>query len=179
MQHAVMEREQKIKDQAQEIRETNKAKYQIQMVQKEQQLAASANEAKNRFLANVSHEIRTPLNSIIGYSELLNDSEASAQQKSQATHAINSSGQYLLNVINDVLDLSKIEAGKIQLQKKDVCIVSLLEEVRSYMTGFAQEKNLKVGCMLTMRDSAQFIGVRNLISEGRIGEVHAIWFSAL
>ncbi len=148
MQHAVMEREQKIKDQAQEIRETNKAKYQIQMVQKEQQLAASANEAKNRFLANVSHEIRTPLNSIIGYSELLNDSEASAQQKSQATHAINSSGQYLLNVINDVLDLSKIEAGKIQLQKKDVCIVSLLEEVRSYMTGFAQEKNLKFGLQL-------------------------------
>lgn len=143
MQLAVMEREQKIKDQAQEIRETNKAKYQIQMVQKEQQLAASANEAKNRFLANVSHEIRTPLNSIIGYSELLNDDQASLEQKSQATLSINSSGQYLLNVINDVLDLSKIEAGKIQLQKDDICIVSLLEEVGAYMSGFAQEKNLK------------------------------------
>ncbi|WJG09412.1 ATP-binding protein [Aliiglaciecola sp. LCG003] len=148
MQHAVMIREQKIKDQAEEIRQTNKAKYQIEIIQKEQQLAASANEAKNRFLANVSHEIRTPLNSIIGYSEMLSDQHASQQQIHQATLAINHSGHYLLNIVNDVLDLSKIEAGKIQLDRADVCLVSLLNEVCSYMRGFAEEKNLQFGLQL-------------------------------
>ncbi|GAB2688416.1 response regulator [Aliiglaciecola aliphaticivorans] len=148
MQQAVMEREQKIKDQAEEIRQTNKAKYQIEIVQKEQELAKSANEAKNRFLANVSHEIRTPLNSIIGYTQVLDDAQASLLEKQQATQAINSSGQYLLNIINDVLDLSKIEAGKIHLQNTDSCTVSLLNEVQSYMGRFAAEKNLEFNLQL-------------------------------
>lgn len=148
MQQAVMQREQKIKDQAEEIRQTNKAKYQIEIVQKEQELAKSANEAKNRFLANVSHEIRTPLNSIIGYTQVLDDSQASVQEKQQATRAINSSGQYLLNIINDVLDLSKIEAGKIHLQNIDTCTVSLLNEVQSYMRRFAEEKSLQFNLQL-------------------------------
>lgn len=148
MQSAVMDREQKIKEQAEEIRETNKAKYQIEMVRKEQELTASTNEAKNQFLANVSHEIRTPLNSIIGYSEMLNDKAVSEEQKQQATNAINNSGQYLLNIVNDVLDLSKIEAGKIQLDKQDTCLVSLLNEVCSHMTGFANEKQLKFDLQL-------------------------------
>lgn len=143
MQHAVMEREQKIIDQGEEIRQINTAKHQIELVQKEQQLTASANEAKHRFLANVSHEIRTPLNSIIGFSEVLTDQGASENEKSQATQAINTSGQYLLNIVNDVLDLSKIEAGKIQLEKTDVCLLSLLNEVCSHMTAFAREKHIE------------------------------------
>lgn len=148
MQKAVMEREQKITDQAEEIRQTNKAKYQIEMVRKEQQLAVDATEAKGRFLANVSHELRTPLNSIIGYSEMLMDDSASADEKDKATQAINSGGQYLLNIVNDVLDLSKIEAGKIQLEYEDTCLVSLFAEVQSYMEGFAKEKNLEFGLKL-------------------------------
>lgn len=143
MQQAVMEREQKIKDQAEEIRQTNTVKYQVEIAQKEQQLAASATEAKSRFLANVSHEIRTPLNSIIGYSEILSDNIASKEDKSKATIAIHNGGQYLLNIVNDVLDLSKIEAGKIQLNKQDTNVVGLLDEVSSYMEGFALEKHLK------------------------------------
>jgi signal transduction histidine kinase/ActR/RegA family two-component response regulator/HPt (histidine-containing phosphotransfer) domain-containing protein len=142
MQSAVMEREQKIKDQAEEIRQTNTIKYQVEIAQQEQQLAASATEAKSRFLANVSHEIRTPLNSIIGYSEILSDDKASKQQKAKATQAVHNGGQYLLNIVNDVLDLSKIEAGKIQLHKTDTSLVSLLNEVTAYMAGFAREKNL-------------------------------------
>ncbi|MGJ8680638.1 ATP-binding protein [Paraglaciecola sp.] len=142
MQLAVMEREQKIKDQAEEIRQTNTIKYQVEMAQKEQQLAASATEAKSRFLANVSHEIRTPLNSIIGYSEILSDSNVSKDDKLKATTAIHNGGQYLMNLVNDVLDLSKIEAGKIQLNKTDTSVVALLEEVRSHMEGFALEKHL-------------------------------------
>lgn len=142
MQSAVMEREQKIKDQAQEIRQTNTIKHQVEIAQKEQQLAASATDAKSRFLANVSHEIRTPLNSIIGYSEILSDKNATEYDKSKATLAVHNGGQYLLNIVNDVLDLSKIEAGKIQLDKADISLVALLQEVAAYMEGFAREKHL-------------------------------------
>jgi len=142
MQSAVMEREQKIKDQAEEIRQTNTIKYQVEIAQKEQQLAASATDAKSRFLANVSHEIRTPLNSIIGYSEILSDVHASEDDKTKATLAVHNGGQYLLNIVNDVLDLSKIEAGKIQLDKADISLVGLLQEVSAYMEGFAREKHL-------------------------------------
>jgi signal transduction histidine kinase/FixJ family two-component response regulator len=142
MQSAVMEREQKIKDQAEEIRQTNTIKYQVEIAQKEQQLAASATDAKSRFLANVSHEIRTPLNSIIGYSEILSDVNASESDKTKATLAVHNGGQYLLNIVNDVLDLSKIEAGKIQLNKTDISLVGMLQEVTAYMEGFAKEKHL-------------------------------------
>jgi len=142
MQRAVMEREQKITDQAEEIKQTNKIKYQIDIARKEQQLAAEATNVKSRFLANVSHEIRTPLHSIIGYSEMLNDPDVSQQQKQAASQAINNGGQYLLNIVNDVLDLSKIEAGKIQLYKIDSNLIALLKEVESYMQGFAHEKKL-------------------------------------
>jgi signal transduction histidine kinase/DNA-binding response OmpR family regulator len=142
MQQAVMEREQKIKDQTEEIRQTNTVKYQVEIAQKEQQLAASATEAKSRFLANVSHEIRTPLNSIIGYSEILSDPAASKDEKRKATLAVHNGGQYLLSIVNDVLDLAKIEAGKIQLNKQDTDLIELLDEVSAYVEGFAIEKHL-------------------------------------
>jgi signal transduction histidine kinase/DNA-binding NarL/FixJ family response regulator len=143
MQSAVMEREQKIKDQADEIRQTHKIKYEMDIARKEQQLAEAATEAKSRFLANVSHEIRTPLNSIIGYSEMLSDTTISTQDMFKATRAINSGGSYLLSIVNDVLDLSKIEAGKIELEHMDTCVVTLLTEVKSYIEGFALEKGLQ------------------------------------
>lgn len=148
MQSAVMEREQKIKDQAEEIRQTNTIKYQVEIAQKEQQLAASATDAKSRFLANVSHEIRTPLNSIIGYSEILSDVYASEDDKAKAILAVHNGGQYLLNIVNDVLDLSKIEAGKIQLEKANISLVGLLQEVTAYMEGFAREKHLSFNLKL-------------------------------
>lgn len=142
MQVAVMEREQKIKDQAEEIKLANKSKYQVEMARKEQQLAESATEAKSRFLANVSHEIRTPLSSIIGYSEMLNDTDIQTEEKNKAAAAINSGGKYLLSIVNDVLDVSKIDAKKIELEQIDTSIVSLLAEVRSYVDSLATEKGL-------------------------------------
>lgn len=72
----------------------------------------AANEAKRAFLANMSHEVRTPLNAILGYAQLMDtDSNLSAQQR-QAGKTIGSSGTHLLNLINDVLDLSNIESGR-------------------------------------------------------------------
>ncbi len=156
MQSAVMDREQKIKDQAEEIKQIHLIKYEIDIARREQQLAETATEAKSRFLANVSHEIRTPLNSIIGYSEMLDDTQASDEDKTKATQAINSSGRYLLNIVNDVLDLSKIEAGKIELEHIDTCLVSLLGEVQSYMQGFARQKGLQFGLQFNFPLPLQF-----------------------
>lgn len=94
--------------------------------------AEQANEAKSRFLASMSHELRTPLNAIIGYSEMLiEDAEDAGETGSVPDlQRIESSGRHLLALINDVLDLSKIEAGKMELFLEEVEITPLIEDVR-------------------------------------------------
>ncbi len=86
---------------------------------------------KSEFLANVSHELRTPLNSIIGYSELLID-EMGAEMDEMSLEdlkAIHSSGYHLLAIINDILDLAKIEAGRLELQKEPVALDTFIPQV--------------------------------------------------
>ena len=80
------------------------------------QQAVEANQVKSTFLANMSHELRTPLNAIIGYSELLQELAARKIQKDPTTdlEKICRAGRHLLTIINDILDHSKIEAGKVQ-----------------------------------------------------------------
>ncbi len=80
------------------------------------QVAEEANEAKSQFLANMSHELRTPLNAIIGFSELQLRAAATTGKQRESLELIHSSGQHLLQLINDVLDMSKIEVGRMQLQ---------------------------------------------------------------
>ncbi|HVX87689.1 MAG TPA: response regulator [Gemmatimonadales bacterium] len=95
--------------------------------------AESANQAKSRFLANMSHELRTPLNAIIGYSEMLKEDAEERGQAEQAAdlEKIRSSGRHLLALINDVLDLSKIEAGKMELYLETFDVRVLVEEVQT------------------------------------------------
>lgn len=143
MQEAVMERELKIKDQAEQIKQANRNKFELAIANKQKQMAEEATRTKSRFLANVSHEIRTPLNAMIGYSEMLNDENASQAQKNTATKAINSSGKHLLNIVNDVLDVSKIEADKLTLEYIDIDLIELIQEVKSQMQGQAEEKGIK------------------------------------
>ena len=73
---------------------------------------------------------------------MLSDADAKSDEKQKAIVAIHNGGQYLLNIVNDVLDLSKIEAGKIQLNHQDTNLIELLDEVSAYMEGFALEKRL-------------------------------------
>ena len=91
--------------------------------------AEQSNQAKSRFLANMSHELRTPLNAVLGFSQLLQDSETD-KNKRRYLEAISISGNSLLNVLNDILDLSKIDAGKMQLDIERVeilkCAVNLI-----------------------------------------------------
>jgi PAS domain S-box-containing protein len=93
-------------------------------------VAEEANRAKSIFLANMSHELRTPLNAILGFSELLAcDPEASSEQQ-EKLGVINRSGEHLLAMINDVLDLSKVEAGAMALEPEPFELPLLLEDIR-------------------------------------------------
>jgi two-component system cell cycle sensor histidine kinase PleC len=109
--------------------------------------AEEANQAKSKFLANMSHELRTPLNAIIGFSEIMETGmfgPLGAEKYHEYCSDIHGSGQYLLDVINDILDMSKIEAGRIRLDFEDLDLDTLLNESMRVVSAKAQEKQLKV-----------------------------------
>lgn len=101
-----------------------------------------ADEAKSRFLANMSHEIRTPLTAIIGYAELIQQNEISGMENGQAVDIIANSGKHLLNLINDILDLSKIEAEKLQIEEMQVVLPLMLDEIFALIKPKVEEKEL-------------------------------------
>jgi two-component system sensor histidine kinase BarA len=100
------------------------------------------NNVKNEFLATMSHELRTPLNSILGFSDvLLNSPNLHEKQRRYVGH-IQSSGKHLLNLINDVLDLAKIESGKMELRLVEFSIADLVERLVGSMLPLAEKKNI-------------------------------------
>jgi|JI10StandDraft_1071094.scaffolds.fasta_scaffold57129_3 signal transduction histidine kinase/CheY-like chemotaxis protein len=105
--------------------------------------AVAANHAKSAFLANMSHEIRTPLASIIGFAELLLDEQGARVSREEALHTIMNNGRHLLEIINDILDVSKIEAEGLELEMVDVCVARLLHETEQLMGPRAREKGLE------------------------------------
>jgi two-component system, sensor histidine kinase len=104
--------------------------------------AEAANRAKSDFLANMSHEIRTPMTAILGYSDLLLQTDVPQFEREEFLHTIQRNGNHLLGIINDILDISKIEAGKMTVERLKCSPCGLVGEVASLMRARAAAKNL-------------------------------------
>ncbi len=146
--------EQRVLERTNELRETN-----LRLL--------AADRSKNQFLANMSHELRTPLNSIIGFSSVLleNAREALAPRMYKFLENIRTAGNHLLELINDILDLSKIEAGKMELRADEFDLRDTIAAVERVMKGFAAEANVRI----TANIDANVPRVR--LDEGRLKQI--------
>ena len=104
--------------------------------------AVIANQAKSEFLANMSHELRTPLNGILGYTQILENSPSMTPSETKGINVIHQCGIHLLNLINDILDLAKIEAGKMELEANNLHFSSFLNDLGAMCQIRAEKKNL-------------------------------------
>ncbi len=103
-------------------------------------IAEAANHAKSSFLANMSHELRTPLNGILGYAQILARDNTLIPKQQEGINIIQRSGEYLLTLINDILDLSKIEAGKIELSVTDFHLAPFIQGITALFKMRAEQK---------------------------------------
>lgn len=115
---------------------------QAEELEKQRQKAIELTDAKSKFLANMSHELRTPMNSILGLTELMLEKVGLDPRSKERLEVVLSSGKRLMILINDILDLSKIEAGKIEVNYEDVSLDEILTEVSVAIAPLAAEKNI-------------------------------------
>ncbi|WP_254174955.1 MHYT domain-containing protein [Planktothrix pseudagardhii] len=113
-------------------------------LQKAVAAADAANQAKSEFLANMSHELRTPLNAILGFTQLMNEDAILSPKHHQYLEIINHAGEHLLTLINDILEMSKIEAGRTTLNEHQFDLINLLEGLRKMLQMKAESKGLEL-----------------------------------
>ncbi len=106
--------------------------------------AEAASRAKSEFIANMSHELRTPLNAVIGYGQLLLKDDALSVRNKEIVDVMKSSGEHLLILINDLLDIAKIEAGKLEIESGDMDLPALLSSVVDILSIRAAEKGFEI-----------------------------------
>ena len=116
------------------------SEHQVKLAMEE---AKNANQAKSIFLARMSHELRTPLNAILGFANILKKSMNTNIQEKENLNIIKKSGEHLLNIINEILELSKIEAGKIEINPKNFDFFELIKEIEDIFAFRCEAKNLK------------------------------------
>lgn len=118
--------------------------------------ANAANHSKSLFLANMSHELRTPLNVILGFTKLLKKSPNLNSQEKENLSTIRNSGQHLLTIINEILELSKIEAGKIDVKLIDFNFIDMIKDIEMMFESRYREKNLSFK-INTQTDTPKYI----------------------
>jgi signal transduction histidine kinase/CheY-like chemotaxis protein/ligand-binding sensor domain-containing protein len=120
----------------------------VEQLHDSEQRALAASRAKSAFLANMSHELRTPLNGVLGFAQLLNRRKERDTEDREGLAIIMKSGEHLLNLINDVLSLSKIEAGRVTLDREPFDLETLVHDVESVLRFRAEEKSLRLTCTI-------------------------------
>lgn len=148
------------------LRDTTERKIIEESLIKAKQDSEAANKAKSVFLSNMSHEIRTPLNAIIGFSQLMSREKDLNDRQKEYINSIIKAGEHLLELINEILELSKIEAGRIVLNPSTIDLNSLCEDIRMMFSEKAKEKNLQLIFECT-NELPQYI----VIDEGKLRQV--------
>ncbi len=120
-----------------------KKRHRYQLMKRAKEAAEASNQAKSQFLANMSHEIRTPMNGVLGVTELLLKTPLSARQREFAS-MIQASGKSLLNILNDILDISKIEADQLKLDEYNFDLLALISDVKALLQVQALRKQLQL-----------------------------------
>ncbi len=138
----------------------------VEQLHDSEQRALAASRAKSAFLANMSHELRTPLNGVLGFAQLLSRRKERDADDREGLAIIMKSGEHLLNLINDVLSLSKIEAGRVTLDREPFDLETLVHDVESVLRFRAEEKKLQLTCTIGVRPPRAVLG-----DEGKLRQI--------